>query len=242
MKLRLLTIAFVILAVTVSMAQEEPTLKTQKEKVSYGIGIDIAKGFKQRGLELDMESIAKGLRDGFSGGKTLMTDDEVRATLMAYQQELQEKAAEATRVQGEKNKTEGDAFLAANKTKEGVVTLPSGLQYKILTAGNGKLPTDEDTVNVHYQGSLINGTIFDSSIKRGEPIAISPKEVIPGWKEALKLMPVGSKWQLFIPPSLAYGPQSMDPIGPNSVLIFDVELLSIKDAASSTPPAADSKQ
>jgi FKBP-type peptidyl-prolyl cis-trans isomerase FklB len=210
------------------MAQEEPALKTQKEKVSYGIGMDISKGFKQRGLDLDVETLIKGLRDGYAGGKSLMTDDEMRATLMAYQKELQGKEAEAIKALGEKNKAEGDAFLAANKTKEGVVTLPSGLQYKILKAGDGKLPADTDTVTVHYQGTLINGTIFDSSIKRGEPISISPKEVIPGWKEALTLMPVGSKWQLFIPSNLAYRSQPMDPIGPNSVLIFEVELLAIK--------------
>ena len=237
MKLRLSAIAFLLFMATASMAQE-PALKTQKEKVSYGIGIDISKGFKQRGLDLDVELLIKGLRDGYTGGKALMTDDEMRAVLTAYQTELQQKELAAAKVQAEKNKTEGDAFLAANKTKEGVVTLPSGLQYKILKVGTGKLPTDEDTVSVHYQGTFINGTVFDSSIKRGEPISISPKQVIPGWKEALALMPVGSKWQLFIPPGLAYGSQPNDAIGPNSVLIFEVELLSIKEAADSAPPAA----
>jgi FKBP-type peptidyl-prolyl cis-trans isomerase FklB len=241
MKLRLSAIAFMIFAAAASMAQEGSALKTQKEKVSYGIGIDISKGFKQRGLDLDVEMLIKGLRDGYTGGKALMTDDEMRTALTAYQKELQDKEEEAIKAQSEKNKAEGDAFLAANKSKEGVVTLPSGLQYKILKAGTGKLPIEADTVSVHYQGTLINGNVFDSSIKRGEPISISPKEVIPGWKEALTLMPVGSKWQLFIPPNLAYGSQPMDPIGPNSVLIFEVELLSIKEAASSAPPAASSK-
>jgi FKBP-type peptidyl-prolyl cis-trans isomerase FklB len=228
MKLRLFAIAFTIFTATASMAQEAPALKTQKEKVSYGIGMDISKDFKQRALDLDIELLIKGFRDGYTGSKALMTDEEIRATLMAYQKELQEKEAAAIKALAEKNKTEGDAFLAANKTKEGVVSLPSGLQYKILKAGNGKLPIDTDTVSVHYQGSLINGTIFDSSIKRGEPISLSPKEVIPGWKEALTLMPVGSKWQLFVPSNLAYGPQPNGPIEPNSVLIFEVELLSIK--------------
>jgi FKBP-type peptidyl-prolyl cis-trans isomerase len=241
MKLRLLAMVFIVFTAAASMAQEAPALKSPKEKVSYGIGTDIAKGFKQRGLDLDVEMLIKGLRDGYTGGKLLMTDDEIRDSLIAYQKELQQKETAALTAQAEKNKTEGEAFLAANKTKEGVVTLPSGLQYKILKAGNGKLPVDTDTVLVHYQGTLINGTIFDSSIKRGEPISLSPREVIPGWKEALKLMPVGSKWQLFISPSLAYGSQPNGPIEPNSVLIFEVELLSIKDTTSSEP-AAGSKQ
>jgi FKBP-type peptidyl-prolyl cis-trans isomerase FklB len=237
MKLRLSAIAFLIFIATASMAQEEPALKTQKDKVSYGIGVDIATGFKQRGLDLDIETLIKGLRDGYAGGKTLMTEEEMRTTLTAYQKELQEKESAAIKAIAEKNKTEGEAFLAANKTKEGVVTLPSGLQYKILKAGTGKIPTEADTVTAHYQGTLINGKVFDSSIKRGEPISLSPKEVIPGWKEALTLMPVGSKWQLFVPPGLAYGSQQNSPIEPNSVLIFEVELLSIKEPASSAPPA-----
>jgi FKBP-type peptidyl-prolyl cis-trans isomerase FklB len=242
MKLRLSVLALLLFSATASMAQEAPVLKTQKEKVSYGIGSDAAKNFKQKGLDLDMEMLIKGLRDGFAGVKLLMTDEEIRTTLMAYQKELQEKAALELKASADKNKAEGDAFLAQNKTKEGVITLPSGLQYKILKAGTGALPADTDTVEAHYHGTLINGTVFDSSIKRGEPIIFSPKDVILGWREALKLMPVGSKWQLFIPPSLAYGAQPMDPIGPNSVLIFEVELLSIKPATSSEQPATGSKQ
>jgi len=230
-----------LFTVTASMAQEAPSIKTQKEKVSYGIGMDFAKNFKQRGLDLDVEAIIKGLRDGYAGAKSLIPDDEIQAAMMAYQKELQEKEAATLNAQAEKNKAEGEAFLAANKTKEGVVALPSGLQYKILKAGNGKIPKDTDTVEVHYQGTLLNGTVFDSSIKRGESLTFAPKEVIPGWGEALKLMPVGSKWQLFIPPSLAYGSQPRGPIEPNSVLIFEVELLTIKEAASSAPTAEGSK-
>lgn len=209
-------------------AQDAPVPQSQKEKVSYGIGMDIAKGFKQRGLDLDAEMISRGLRDGFTGAKALMTEEEIIAVLTAYQKELQQKAAEAAIALADKNKKEGDAFLAANKTKEGVITLASGLQYRILQAGTGKLPTEADTVDVHYQGSLLNGTVFDSSIKRGQPETIPVKGVILGWQEALKLMPVGSKWQLFIPSELGYGLETNGSIGPNSVLLFDVELLAIK--------------
>ncbi len=158
-----------------------------------------------------------------------MSDEEMRTVMTAYQKEISQKQAEAAKIAAEKNKKEGDAFLAANKAKEGVITLPSGLQYKILKEGNGKKPTDADTVQVHYRGTLIDGTEFDSSIKRGQPASFPVKQIIPGWREALKLMPVGSKWQLFIPPELAYGARGAGgDIGPNATLIFEVELLAIK--------------
>jgi FKBP-type peptidyl-prolyl cis-trans isomerase FklB len=151
--------------------------------------------------------------------------------LMQLQKEMQEKQQAKAAAEGDANKKEGDAFLAANKTKEGVVTLPSGLQYKILKEGNGPKPTASDSVVCNYKGTLINGTEFDSSYKRGEPATFPVTGVIKGWTEALQLMPVGSKWQLFIPPDLAYGPRGTPggPIGPNATLIFEVELISIKD-------------
>lgn len=205
------------------------TLKTDKDKVSYGVGVSVAKNLKQQGVEADVEILVQGLRDELSGAKLLMNEDELAKTLGAYQNELRQKQLEARKKAGEENQKEGEAFLAENKKKEGVVTLPSGLQYKILKAGEGKKPTEADTVEVHYRGTLINGAEFDSSLRRGQPITFKLTGIIPGWREALKLMPVGSKWQLFIPPQHAYGEQGAGKeIKPNSTLIFEVELLAIK--------------
>ena len=172
----------------------------------------------------------RGLKDALAGGKTALTEDQARATLMEVQTEMRKKQQEQMQVAGEASKKEGEAFLAANKSKEGVVTLPSGLQYKILTQGTGPKPTASDSVVCNYRGTLINGTEFDSSYKRGEPATFPVSGVIKGWTEALQLMPVGSKWQLFVPSDLAYGERSPAPeIGPNSTLIFEVELLSIQN-------------
>jgi FKBP-type peptidyl-prolyl cis-trans isomerase len=177
------------------------------------------------------------MKDALSGNKTLLTEEEARSALMQLQSEMQAKMQAKQAAEGEANKKEGDAFLAANKTKEGVVTLPSGLQYKILTPGSGPKPTPTDSVVCNYKGTLINGTEFDSSYKRGEPATFPVTGVIKGWTEALQLMPVGSKWQLFVPADLGYGPRGTPggPIGPNSTLIFEVELMSIKEK----PPAPD---
>src|SRR5665213_3963718 len=175
-----------------------------------------------------------------AGGKTLLTADEEHATLMALQNGLRKTMMDKMAKVAEKNKTEGVSFLAANKAKPGVVTLPSGLQYKILQAGTGPKPTASDSVSCNYKGTLIDGTEFDSSYKRGEPTTFPVSGVIKGWTEALQLMPVGSKWQLFVPASLAYGEKAASPIlGPNATLIFDVELISIKEkGASEKVPAA----
>jgi FKBP-type peptidyl-prolyl cis-trans isomerase FklB len=160
----------------------------------------------------------------------LLTEEEARAAIMHLQAQLRQKQIEAMKLAGEKNQKAGEAFLAENKKKEGVVTLPSGLQYKILKAGEGKKPTAEDTVVCNYRGTLIDGTEFDSSYKRGEPATFPVRGVIKGWTEALQLMPVGSKWQLFIPPTLAYGERGAGAqIGPDATLIFEVELISIKE-------------
>ena len=202
---------------------------TQKDKVSYALGMNIAASLRRQPIEINPDVLAQGLKDGMAGGKTLMTEDEARATLTQLQAEMQTKQAEKMRLATENNKKEGEAFLAANKTKEGVVTLPSGLQYKILKAGTGPKPTASDTVVCNYRGTLINGTEFDSSYKRGEPATFPVGGVIKGWTEALQLMPVGSKWQLFIPPDMAYGTRGAGgDIGPNATLIFEVELLSIQ--------------
>ncbi len=224
-----LAIALLLFAAAPIHAQEKQALTTQKEKIGYAIGVDAARNFKRLGLDFDLEALIKALHDVYSGNKLLMSDEEMRTVMTAYQKEIAQKQADAAKITAEKNKKEGDAFLAANKAKEGVITLPSGLQYKILKEGNGKKPTDADTVQVHYRGTLIDGTEFDSSIKRGQPATFPVKQIIPGWREALKLMPVGSRWQLVIPPELAYGAQGAGgEIGPNATLIFEVELLAIK--------------
>ncbi len=211
-------------------AQDASSLKDQKEKISYALGMDLASQLKRQSVEIDPAIFNQGLKDALSGGKMLMTEQEARATITELQNQLRAKQAEMAKVQADKNMKEGEAFLAANKTKEGVVTLPSGLQYKILTAGAGTKPTLDDTVVCNYRGTLINGTEFDSSYKRNQPATFPVKGVIKGWTEALQLMPVGSKWQLFIPSSLAYGERGAGgDIGPNATLIFEVELLSIKE-------------
>lgn len=219
-----------ILLITAQAGASDTTaLKTQKDKINYGIGVSVLRNFKQQGIEVDLDFVIKGMRDAQAGGKLLLTEEDLRKTLDAYQAELKQKYMQAMKEAGEINRKEGDAFLAANKTKKGVVTLPSGLQYKILNAGNGKKPTDADTVECRYRGTLINGTEFDNSEKTGKPVAFKVAGVIPGWTEALKLMPVGSKWQLFIPPQLAYGERGAGgQIGPNATLIFEVELLAVK--------------
>ncbi|HZI58959.1 MAG TPA: FKBP-type peptidyl-prolyl cis-trans isomerase [Verrucomicrobiae bacterium] len=210
-------------------------LTTQKQKASYAIGMNWGTGLHKQGIDVDSAALVQGMKDALAGSKTLLTEDEARAALMQLQSEVQAQQQAKLKQEGEAGKKEGDAFLAANKGKEGVVTLPSGLQYKILKEGTGAKPTADDSVVCNYKGTLINGTEFDSSYKRGEPATFPVGGVIKGWTEALQLMPVGSKWQLFIPSDLAYGARGTPggPIGPNSTLIFEVELLSIKDK---TPP------
>ncbi len=172
---------------------------------------------------------AKGLQDMLAGGKTLLTPDEAKAVITELQKAMVVKQAAAAKAAGEKNKTEGEAFLAANKAKEGVVTLPSGLQYKVITTGTGPKPTLEQTVTCQYRGTLIDGKEFDSSFKRGQPASFPVKGVIKGWTEVLQLMPVGSKWQVFVPSALAYGERGAGAdIGPNATLIFEIELVVIK--------------
>jgi FKBP-type peptidyl-prolyl cis-trans isomerase FklB len=205
-------------------------LTTDKQKASYAIGMNVGGGLHRQGIELDDAALLQGMKDALSGGKTLMTEDEARAALMQLQTEMQAKQQAKAQQEGDANKKEGEAYLAANKGKEGVVTLPSGLQYKILKAGSGPKPTAADSVVSNYRGTLVNGTEFDSSEKHGGPATFPVSGVIKGWTEALQLMPVGSKWQLVIPSDLAYGPRGTPggPIGPNSTLIFEVELVSIK--------------
>lgn len=204
------------------------TLKTQKQKASYALGMSIGSGMHRQNLPVDPALVSRGLRDALAGGKTLMTEDEMKAALQQLRGQVQEAQAAKAQAEGEANRKTGDAFLEANKSKEGVKTLPDGLEYKVLKEGTGPKPAATDTVTVNYRGTLIDGKEFDSSYKRGQPASFPLNGVIKGWTEALQLMPVGSKWELFIPPDLAYGDHSPDPsIAPGSTLIFDVELLSI---------------
>lgn len=204
------------------------TLKTPKEKASYAIGLNIGNSMHKDSVDIDPAILLRGLKDGLAGAKPLLTDDEARAAVMALQADMRKKLDEKMQ-----------AFLAENKTKEGVVSLPSGLQYKILKEGTGPKPTAADTVVCNYKGTLIDNTEFDSSYKRGQPATFPVSGVIKGWTEALQLMPVGSKWQLVIPSDLAYGarggPQGSG-IGPNTTLVFEVELMSIQPKAEVQTP------
>jgi FKBP-type peptidyl-prolyl cis-trans isomerase FklB len=217
-------------------------LKTQKDKFSYAIGMKMGANFKKQSVPVDASILARGVRDGQAGGKTLLSDEEAQAAIMAVQKDLQQKQQAKMQETGAANKKAGDAFLGANKGKDGVVTLPSGLQYKILKAGTGPKPTASDSVVCNYRGTLINGTEFDSSYKRGQPATFSVGGVIKGWTEALQLMPVGSKWQLFVPADLAYGDSGRPGIEPSSTLIFEVELLSIEDKSKDKTPAKDQEK
>jgi FKBP-type peptidyl-prolyl cis-trans isomerase FklB len=224
---------------TPQAAASESPLKTEKEKVSYAIGMNIGENFHRQGIEVDPNLFMQGLKDASAGGKTLITDEEARAILTQYQGELRAKMEQKIKESAETNKKEGEEFLAANKSKEGVVTLPSGLEYKILKAGTGPKPSAADTVECNYRGTLLNGTEFDSTAKHGgEPSKFPVSGVIKGWTEALQLMPVGSKWQLFIPSNLAYGERGTPggEIGPNSTLVFEVELISIQPKPEDKKP------
>lgn len=224
MKFTWIATASMVASLAAAHAQEAPALKTQKDKLSYSIGVNIGNSLKQEGMEIDLAILSAGLKDAFSGAKLQLTEQQMAEVFTAFQQEHLQKQAEAA----EKNKKAGEAFLAENKKKEGVKTTASGLQYQIITEGKGPKPTAGDTVKTNYRGTLIDGTEFDSSYKRGEPAVFPVTGVIPGWTEALKMMPVGSKWKLYIPADLAYGEHGQGPIPPNSTLIFEIELLGIE--------------
>lgn len=214
----------------VAGAQETSPLKTEKDKVSYSIGMVFGKSLKQQGIDFDSALLLKGIQDATAGAKALMTDEEIKTLLTEYKMKL------ATEL-SEKNKKDGEAFLAENKKKEGVITLPSGLQYKVLKEGTGPKPLATDTVKTHYKGTFIDGTEFDSSYGRGEPAEFPVNGVIPGWTEALQLMSVGSKWQVVIPANLAYGEKGAGNgvIPANSTLVFEVELMEIVPPTQTAP-------
>jgi len=214
-------------------AEDTQAPSDKKGKISYSMGYNIGTSWKRNGFEtndVDLEILLKGLKDSMQGRDSAITEKENRELLTSFQGELRTRRDEKRKVLGEKNKKESETFLTENKTKPGVQALPDGLQYKIITEGGGPKPTTNDTVVVNYRGTLLDGTEFDSSTKRGQPATFGVTRVIKGWSEALQMMPVGSKWQLFIPPDLGYGERGQGTnIGPNATLIFEVELVSIKE-------------
>jgi FKBP-type peptidyl-prolyl cis-trans isomerase FklB len=220
---------------TTPAAKPKPlVLTTEKDKQSYAIGLNVGKSLHRDDIDIDPKIVLQGLQDAMAGGAVLLTDDQIKTVMTDLQSQVRQKQEEKRLALAESNKKDGAAFLAANATKPGVVTLPSGLQYKILTPGTGPKPTAADSVICNYRGTLLDNTEFDSSYKRG-PATFPVTGVIKGWTEALQLMPVGSKWQLFIPADLAYGERGREPIQPNATLVFELELTSI---APPTPPAA----
>jgi len=234
MRLLIITISVFSLA-SLSFGQDKPQLKDLKDKVSYGVGLSVGSNFKKQGQELNPDALLAGVKDALSGKTPALTENELKETMEAWSKQMEDKQ----KVVGEKNAADATKFLAENKKKDGVKTTASGLQYKVMKEGAGAQPKETDTVTVNYRGTLINGTEFDSSYKRGQPATFPVNGVIKGWTEALQLMKPGSKYQLFIPADLAYGARAVGPdITPNSALIFEVELLEVKPAAASTGPSA----
>src|SRR2546423_4833450 len=226
---------------SLGLAQDKPQLKDQKDKASYSIGYDIGETFKKQKIELNIDALVAGLKEAMGGKEATLSKEDRDKTLQAFQKEMMEKQVAASKEAATKNQAEGEKFLAENKTKDGVKTPASGLQYKVLKEGSGASPKETDTVVTNYKGTLIDGTEFDSSYKRNEPATFPVNRVIKGWTEALQLMKPGAKYQLFIPSGLAYGERGAGQlIGPNATLIFELELLSIKqpEPAASVAPAA----
>lgn len=228
----------VLLVAGLASAEETNQFKSTLEKNSYAVGVSIGSQWKQQEIAVDYEQFLRGLKDAKDGGHTAMTMEEVQATLRDFSKEIREKYAEKQRAIAEKNKAEGEAFLLANKSKPGVITLPNNLQYKVIAEGSGESPKAEDIVEVNYRGTLVDGTEFDSNAKTGAPMTRAANQVIKGWTEALTRMKPGAKWQLFIPAELAYGERGFQgKIPPNAALIFDVELLAFKPAPPPVAPA-----
>jgi FKBP-type peptidyl-prolyl cis-trans isomerase FklB len=227
--LSVIVVVMVLIAGTGWGAEERP-LENQKDKLSYTIGVLTGSNLKQQSVDVNPDVMAKGIKDAFVGAKPLLSDQEMREVKAAFQKEMAGKQVEKRNALAEKNKKEGEAFLAENKTKEGVKTLPSGLQYKVIWEGTGKNPKATDAIVAHYRGTRIDGSEFDSSYQRDEPVTFKLDQVIKGWTEALVLMKEGAKWQIFIPSSLAYGENGSGPIEPNATLVFDIELLRVIQA------------
>lgn len=233
MKLKSSVLALSSLCFSMAFAADapKPEVSSEMQQVSYSIGVDLGRNMKKQGFDMNVASLSKGIQDGFSGQQTLLTDEKMKEVLMKFQKDfVAKKNAELAQL-GQTNLEKGQKFLADNKSKPGVVTLASGLQYKIITPGTGQKPVATDSVTVDYTGRLIDGKVFDSSEKQGKPITFKVDQVIPGWTEVLQLMPVGSTWEVYIPANLAYGAQAVGPmIGPNETLIFNIHLISVQKA------------
>ena len=228
MKYLLITTTAALCLLLTACGSKKPELKTDKDSVSYSIGLDVGTTFQRQGIEVNPDVFLQGLKDAAdTSGKHMLTDEQIRATMMAFQQKMMAKAQAKMQQQSGPAGAEGAKFLEENKSKPGVVTTASGLQYKILKAGKGKKPTAANEVRMHYRGTLINGIEFDNSYKKGEPINLPVSGAFAGLTEALQLMPVGSKWELYVPANLGYGNNGSGPIPPGSTLIFDVELIAI---------------
>ena len=229
MKYVLTTILSIGFLFGICFADEKLELKDQKDKESYSLGYQFGQNLKTQGVDINPDVYTSGLRDALGGKDVRMSQEEIRAAISEVQKRIMTAKQKELKEQADKNLAESKAFLEENKKKEGIKILPSGLQYKVLAEGSGTTPNKTDTVTVHYRGTLINGTEFDSSYKRGKPQTFKVDSVIRGWTEALQLMKEGAKWQLFIPPELAYGERGAgSTIGPNATLIFEIDLLTIK--------------
>jgi len=241
MKMKLVAAAVMGFALSTTFAATDAMpLDTDIQKLSYSIGVDLGRNIKKQGIDIDVPAMAKGIQDAMTDNQLLLTDAQMKDALVKFQKDLMAKRTQQFEKKADENKAKGESFLNENKLKAGVVVLPSGLQYKIITAGSGVKPSKDDTVTVEYTGRLINGDVFDSTDKAGKPATFQLSQVIPGWTEALQLMPVGSTWELYVPASLAYGSRNVGGlIGPNETLIFNVHLISI-DKNKST--SADTKQ
>jgi len=231
MKFKWIVTSGVLFCASLVSAEENLILRDQKDKISYSHGVDTGTKLKNLPVSVDLDLFIKGVKDGLSGTKLLMTEQEISETLKGLQKEIIVKSEEQKKALAEKNKKEGEAFLSENKKKEGVVTLPSGLQYKVLKEGTGKTPTDTDWVRIHFRGTLVDGTVFEDTYKSfGQPVAFAVRGMMPGWAEGLKLMKEGGTWQLFIPSNLAFGERGAGTlIGPNATLIIEVELVSVQE-------------
>jgi FKBP-type peptidyl-prolyl cis-trans isomerase len=210
-------------------ATGKPVIETDEQKRDYGLGMQMGRNLVNQGIEADVDLLVEGLRDALAGRKPLISEEELRRIMMAFRAELKRARIDNARITAEENFKAGEVFMAENKTKADVVTLPSGLQYKVLKQGAGPVPTDMDTVEVQYRGTLLDGTEFDSSFRNDAPATFVVKGSLPGWRQALLLMPVGSRWELYVPPRLAYGPKGTGlGVGPQATVVFEMELLAIK--------------